>query len=454
MKCKDFENLYVKEKIQTNILEAVNIFTDKLSANSIYFDNCNVRLGERSGSINQQTNAIAIGCVAGENNQQLNAIAIGREASVNNQGINGISIGNQAGYQNEGQNCIAIGTQSGQTLQATGAIAMGFQAGRNIQGTNSIAIGRFAGQNLQKSSSIAIGFNTGFTGQNEFSVAIGFQSSQINQSSLGISIGTNCGNNQNQNGICIGQFSGQTNQGTHAISIGSESGRTNQGTQSIAIGRQAGRTNQSQNAIAIGVLAGASNQGSNAIAIGFQIGTTVAQASQSIAINATTSALNTATSSGFYVNPIRTISDPSAKILSYNTTSREIFYNSAAAKTFVINHPIKDDKYLVHACLEGPEAGVYYRGKSEITNNEYVIIKLPDYVRYIAYEFTIQVTQINNGEKIHLSISEVENNEFKVYGKNTKFYYIIQGKRQNIEVEPNINDVQLKGDGPYTYIVQ
>ena len=39
-------------------------------------------------------------------------------------------------------------------------------------------------------------------------------------------------------------------------------------------------------------------------------------------------------------------------------------------KTFIINHPLDDSKYLVHACLEGPEAGIYYRGDGEITNNE------------------------------------------------------------------------------------
>ena len=35
-------------------------------------------------------------------------------------------------------------------------------------------------------------------------------------------------------------------------------------------------------------------------------------------------------------------------------------------KTFIIDHPIDKNKYLVHGCLEGPEFGVYYRGKSEI----------------------------------------------------------------------------------------
>jgi hypothetical protein len=38
-------------------------------------------------------------------------------------------------------------------------------------------------------------------------------------------------------------------------------------------------------------------------------------------------------------------------------------------KTFIIEHPIDTSKYLIHACLEGPEAGVYYRGKATIDNN-------------------------------------------------------------------------------------
>jgi uncharacterized protein (DUF736 family) len=72
--------------------------------------------------------------------------------------------------------------------------------------------------------------------------------------------------------------------------------------------------------------------------------------------------------------------------------------------------PTQKDKYLVHACLEGPETGVYYRGKSEITNNEYVIINLPSYVEKLAIDFTIQLTPIYCGKEIkQLYTTEVEN---------------------------------------------
>jgi hypothetical protein len=45
----------------------------------------------------------------------------------------------------------------------------------------------------------------------------------------------------------------------------------------------------------------------------------------------------------------------------FNEYNNSLLYNTS--KTFIIDHPIKKDKYLVHACVEGPETGVYYRGK-------------------------------------------------------------------------------------------
>jgi hypothetical protein len=60
-------------------------------------------------------------------------------------------------------------------------------------------------------------------------------------------------------------------------------------------------------------------------------------------------------------------------------------------------------------CLEGPEAGVYYRGKGEITNNECVEVVLPHYVEKLAYNFTVQVTPIYGNKMVTLNASEVEN---------------------------------------------
>ena len=138
-------------------------------------------------------------------------------------------------------------------------------------------------------------------------------------------------------------------------------------------------------------------------------------------------------------------------MLFWNSTTFEIQAISTS-KTFVIDHPKDKSKYLVHACLEGPESGVYYRGKGEITNGESVNILLPDYVDKLATDFTIQITPIFKGKIITLNASEVVNNNFTVYGENCKFFWLVQGKRDNIEVEPIKKNVDVKGSGPYKWI--
>jgi hypothetical protein len=127
--------------------------------------------------------------------------------------------------------------------------------------------------------------------------------------------------------------------------------------------------------------------------------------------------------------------------------------NGNTIKTFVIDHPIDNDKHLVHSCLEGPEAGVYYRGMSCIPENQSsVVISLPEYVSIFTTELTPHITPIFNGKIRALNSSLIENNQFTVYGKPGEFSWIVYAKRQSIEVEPYKNNVVVRGDGPYKYI--
>jgi len=146
--------------------------------------------------------------------------------------------------------------------------------------------------------------------------------------------------------------------------------------------------------------------------------------------------------------PTPTLLSDISGVVSYYEGS--YYYNDT--KTFVIEHPNNVDKFLVHGCLEGPEAGVYYRGKDQIVNNEFVDIELPNYVEKLAKNFTIQINPIYNGKLIMLNSSEVENNKFRVYGENSTFHWIVYGKRHDITVEPDKTSVVLKGSGPYLYI--
>ena len=126
----------------------------------------------------------------------------------------------------------------------------------------------------------------------------------------------------------------------------------------------------------------------------------------------------------------------------------------SSVKSFVIEHPDDSEKYLVHGCLEGPEAGVYYRGRGEIINDEFVEIKLPDYVKNLATDLTIQITPIYQGKKITtvLSATEIQDNAFSVYGDNCKFHWVVFGQRAAINVEVSKDVVVIKGDGPYKWL--
>ena len=127
-------------------------------------------------------------------------------------------------------------------------------------------------------------------------------------------------------------------------------------------------------------------------------------------------------------------------------------------KTFVIDHPLDTEKHLVHACLEGPEAGVFYRGRGEILNGEYVVVKLPSYVSSLAHDFTVHLTPIRSSDKkrkpLVLESSELVNGRFCVYGNNCAFFWLVHGQRHAIDVEPFKTEHQVLGEGPYRWISQ
>jgi hypothetical protein len=141
--------------------------------------------------------------------------------------------------------------------------------------------------------------------------------------------------------------------------------------------------------------------------------------------------------------------------LVYDSEMGTVQVSNYIAKSFVIDHPNESNKFLVHACLEGPEAGVYYRGKAAIQNGESVVIKLPDYVENLAKNFTVHITEIydeaTKGLVNPLKTTEVVNNQFKVYGNNGVFFWIVYGERLSIDVEPS-KSTTVYGSGPYKWI--
>ena len=144
---------------------------------------------------------------------------------------------------------------------------------------------------------------------------------------------------------------------------------------------------------------------------------------------------------------------PSSKV---NIT--QVAYNgptgpTGPGKTFIIDHPKDTDRYLVHACLEGPEAGVYYRGTSEIIDNQSVTIELPSYVPGWATHISVLVTAIYDGKVKTFAASDVDRNgKFVVYGENGRFNWLAMGKRASVNVEPLKSEINVSGFGPYKWI--
>ncbi len=300
-----------------------------------------VAIGDQAAITSQGSNSIAIGKLTGSTNQGSHAVAIGFDAANANQGFNSIAIGERAGRTSQDISGIAIGAFAGCNAQRTLAIAIGTSAGFNSQQSNAIALGNRAGSNRQGIFSVAIGDTAGNTSQGNYSVALGENAGQISQNSNSVAIGYNAGlnmqgfntiaigqnagsNSQAAAGIAIGRNTGTVSQQIHAVALGNEAGSNTQGQYSIAIGTDAGRTSQGSNSVAIGLSAGSTAQGSNAIAIGKNAGTT-SQSANSIVLNASSTVIINGSSQGFYVNPVRDVSNVLSNIpLYYNALSNEI----------------------------------------------------------------------------------------------------------------------------------
>lgn len=102
-------------------------------------------------------------------------------------------------------------------------------------------------------------------------------------------------------------------------------------------------------------------------------------------------------------------------------------------KPFDIPHPTKDGWRLRHVCLEGPESGVYYRGR--LTNSN--VIELPEYWKGLVDPESITVTLTQIGSSQDLIVDKIEWGS-KVIIKsgtacNIDCYFLVHGERKDGE---------------------
>lgn len=101
---------------------------------------------------------------------------------------------------------------------------------------------------------------------------------------------------------------------------------------------------------------------------------------------------------------------------------------SATTKSFVINHPTKDGLKLRYGSLEGPENGVYVRGRTKEN-----IIMLPEYWKGLVDEESITVNITPIGRDQGIWVSEWDNEKVVLDGITIDCFYTIYGERKDVD---------------------
>jgi collagen type VII alpha len=107
---------------------------------------------------------------------------------------------------------------------------------------------------------------------------------------------------------------------------------------------------------------------------------------------------------------------------------------AATTKSFLIDHPSKPGMKLRYGSLEGPENGVYVRGRLKDNN----VIELPDYWNQLIDEdsITVNLTPIGNHQKLY--VEDISDNKITIKNSNLlnssiNCFYIVFAERKDVE---------------------
>lgn len=100
---------------------------------------------------------------------------------------------------------------------------------------------------------------------------------------------------------------------------------------------------------------------------------------------------------------------------------------TATSKSFEIDHPTKNNMRLRYGSLEGPENGVYVRGRTS-TNK----IDLPDYWTGLVDESTITVNLTPIGKNQSAYVESIKDNAVFIDGDFDDIFFIIYAERKDI----------------------
>jgi hypothetical protein len=103
---------------------------------------------------------------------------------------------------------------------------------------------------------------------------------------------------------------------------------------------------------------------------------------------------------------------------------------NATTKSFVIPHPMDEGKTLRYGSLEGPENGVYVRGR--LTGHN--IIDLPDYwINLVDQDSkTVNLTPIGSDDLHFVELMGVTNVVINSKSGQINCYYMVLGERKDV----------------------
>jgi hypothetical protein len=134
-------------------------------------------------------------------------------------------------------------------------------------------------------------------------------------------------------------------------------------------------------------------------------------------------------------------------------------------KTFVIDHPLDPDRYLVHATLEAPEAAVTYRGTDRCASGR-AEVALPAYADALVDpdSWTVHLTNVDGFDQLAVETIDdrpVHKGRFVVVAQDPSssqtFHWSATGTRRDqppLDVEPVRHGLDVHSVGPYTFAVR
>lgn len=146
-----------------------------------------------------------------------------------------------------------------------------------------------------------------------------------------------------------------------------------------------------------------------------------------------------------------------------------VYIDGSPVKSFVIPHPVDEEKYLVHAAHEGDDMRVVYEGTDSARGGK--TLQLPDYFEALV-EPGSDVVFVQALADVDRPLCECSVKSTRVKGGRFAVFVIpddgCKGDREHevefswrvtairagtaFETEPLVRDTVVRGDGPYTYI--